>query len=78
MNIDEYYQGAISSNLTSQDRFLPIVINLEQQEMLDVQVSSIIKTLILEENLEVFRLINSFLARMIDEAELCGGLVAIA
>jgi len=35
--------------------------------MLDEQTSSLLKTLILEENVAIFRLINGFIARAIDE-----------
>jgi hypothetical protein len=54
-------------NQSTQDRYLPIIINLEASNMLDEQTSSLLKTLILEENVAIFRLINGFIARAIDE-----------
>jgi hypothetical protein len=39
----------------SQDRYLPIIINLESSGLLDEQVATLLKTLILEENVDVFR-----------------------
>lgn len=50
---------------------MPIIINLEQLNLLDEQTSTLLKTLILEENIDIFRLINGFIARVIDEQELC-------
>jgi hypothetical protein len=38
----------------------------------------LLKTLILEENIEIFRLINSHIARMIDDQELCAKLIRLA
>jgi EAL domain-containing protein (putative c-di-GMP-specific phosphodiesterase class I) len=63
---------------SSQDRYLPIIINLESSNLLDEQTSTLLKTLILEENLDIFRLINSFIARAIDEQELCAKLIRLA
>ncbi len=80
--IENQSQQIQSSNAqtqqSSQDRFLPIVINLESQNLLDETTSALIKTLILDENVEVFRLINSFIARVIDEQELCQHLMRLA
>lgn len=58
------------ANNTTQDRYLPIVINLETTGLLDEQTASIIKTLIFEENLTVFRHVNNFLAKYINSEEL--------
>jgi hypothetical protein len=46
--------------------------------LLDEQVASLLKTLILEENVDVFRQINGYIARAIDEQELCSKLVRLA
>ena len=46
--------------------------------MLDEQVASFLKTLILEENVDVFRQINGYIARAIDEQELCAKLTRLA
>jgi hypothetical protein len=62
----------------STDRYLPIIINLENQGLIDDHSSSAIKNMILEENVEVFRLINGFIAKMYDDQELCGKLVRLA
>jgi hypothetical protein len=63
---------------SSQDRYLPIIINLESQGLLDEPAASLLKTLILEENVDVFRQINGYIARAIDEQELCSKLVRLA
>ena len=57
---------------------MPIIINLESQNLLDEQTSSLLKTLILEENYDIFKLINSFIARAIDEHALCAKLIRLA
>jgi hypothetical protein len=71
----EYGMQSINS---SADRYLPIIINLENQNFLDENISTLLKTLILEENVEIFRLINSYLARMINDQELCSKLIRLA
>ena len=63
---------------STQDRYLPIIINLESSNMLDEPTATLLKQLILEENVEIFRLINSHIARAIDEHELCQKLVKLA
>ena len=70
-------EGQTASQST-QDRYLPIIINLEASNLLDEQTSSLLKTLILEENVAIFRLINGFIARAIDEQELCAKLIRLA
>jgi len=60
------------------DRYLSIIINLENQNMLDDQTSTTLKNLILEENVEIFRLINGFIAKIIDDQELCSKLIRLA
>ena len=67
-----------SQQITSQDRYLPIIIHLEQMSQLDEQTANIVKTLILEENVEVFRHINSYIAKAIDEQELVSQLIRLA
>lgn len=62
----------------TQDRYLPIIISLESSNMLDEPTATLLKQLILEENVEIFRLINSHIARAIDEHELCQKLVKLA
>ncbi len=47
-----------------------MVLELEAKSMLDEQTASLIKTLVLEENVEVFRVINSHLAKAITDREL--------
>jgi len=49
------------------DRYLPIIINLENHNMLDETTSAIIKNMILDENHEIFRVINEYIAQMVDE-----------
>ena len=53
-----------------QDRYLPVILELESKGLLDEQTASLLKTLILEENVEVYRVINSFLAKAINDREL--------
>jgi len=65
-------------NQSSQDKYLPIIINLESQNLLDEHTSGLLKTLILEENYDIFKLVNSFIARAIDEHELCAKLIRLA
>lgn len=73
------HQATIQSNqLASQDRYLPIIINMEQMGLIDDQTASIVKTLILEENVEVFRHINGYIAKAIDEQELVSHLIRLA
>jgi hypothetical protein len=60
------------------DRYLPIIINLENQNMLDDQTAQVLKNLILDENPEIFRLINGFIAKIIDDQELCSKLIRLA
>lgn len=45
-------------------------MELETKHMLDEQTASLLKTLILEENVEVFRVINSYIAKAISDREL--------
>ena len=53
------------------DTYLPIIINMENSNLLDHHTAALLKNLILEENIEIFRLINCYIAKMIDENELC-------
>lgn len=57
---------------------MPIIINLEQLNLIDDQTANIVKTLILEENVEVFRHINGYIAKAIDEQELGSHLIRLA
>ena len=61
-----------------QDRYLPIIISLENQDLLDEHTGNLLKQLVLEENVEIFRLINSFIAKVIDDQELCAMLIRLA
>ena len=61
----------IDASLTStQAIMIGEIHNLEQKGLLDKQTVSLIKTLILEENGEVFKVLNSFIAHYINETEL--------
>jgi hypothetical protein len=53
-------------------------MNLEGANLLDEPTSTLLKTLILDENLEIFRILNNYIARVIDEHELCQKLVRLA
>ena len=47
------------------------VHDLEEKKLLDEQVVCTVKTLILEENHEVIKLLNNYIAHILDERELC-------
>lgn len=53
-------------------------MDLEVKSLLDEQTSSVLKTLILEENVDIFRVINSYLAFVINEKELSFKLTRLA
>ena len=57
---------------------MPVVMRLENGGLLDEQTASLLKTLLLEENVEVFKVINSYLAKAINEQELAYKLVRLA
>lgn len=54
----------------TQEKFLPEILNLEREGQLDEQTASLLKTLILEENVEVFRVINMYHSKLISQREL--------
>jgi hypothetical protein len=49
---------------------MPVIIELENKSLLDEQTSGLLKTLILEENVEIFKAINSYLAKAVSDREL--------
>lgn len=53
-----------------QERFIQVIANLEEKLAIDERTSSIIKTLVLDENVDVFRIINTYLNEVIDEKNL--------
>lgn len=55
-----------------------MIIDLELKRLLDEHTGSVIKTLILEENSEVFKVINSYINRVINEQELTYKLIRLA
>jgi hypothetical protein len=58
---------------------LPVILELENKGLLnDEQTASLLKTLVLEENFEVFRVINSYLAKAISDRELSFRLTRLA
>jgi len=64
-----------SANINStQAMLIGAVHDLEEKKLLDEQVVCTVKTLILEENPEVIKLLNSYIAHMIDERDLCSKL----
>ena len=63
---------------TSQDRYMPVILNLEMKNLLDDNTSTILKTLILEENVDIYRVINSHLAHIISEKQLSFKLTRLA
>jgi hypothetical protein len=60
------------------DRYISIIIELEIKRLIDEQTASLIKTLILEENLEVFNPINLYIAKSINDRELSHRLLRLA
>ena len=56
---------------STQAMLIGAVHELEEKKLLDEQAVCTVKTLILEENHEVIKLLNSYVAHMIDERELC-------
>ena len=63
---------------TPADRYLPVIMDLEMKSLLDEQTSGVLKTLILEENVDIFRVINSYLCFVINEKELSFKLTRLA
>ena len=55
-----------------------MVLELENKNLIEEQTASILKTLILEENVEVFKVINMFIARAINDHELAFRLTRLA
>jgi hypothetical protein len=45
---------------TAHDRYMPIILHLEQQGLLNEVTSSLLKTLILEENQEIQRVLDAY------------------
>eukprot|EP01017_Pseudomicrothorax_dubius_P044527 TRINITY_DN7537_c0_g1_i3.p1 TRINITY_DN7537_c0_g1~~TRINITY_DN7537_c0_g1_i3.p1 ORF type:complete len:1239 (-),score=274.19 TRINITY_DN7537_c0_g1_i3:62-3778(-) len=63
---------------TIQEKFIQVIAHLESNHLIDEKTSSLIKTLILEENSDVYRALNSFLHEAIDERILCKKIYALA
>jgi hypothetical protein len=57
---------------------MSIVIDLENKNLLDEQTATLVKTLILEESIEIFKLINSYFAKAISLRELSHRLANLA
>lgn len=56
-----------------------MILELEGKGLLnDEQTASLLKTLVLEENFEVFRVINSYIAKAISDRELSFRLIRLA
>ncbi len=63
---------AAPTNMNStQAMLIGAVHDLEERRLLDEQVVCTVKTLILEENREVIKLLNSYIAHILEERELC-------
>lgn len=54
----------------TQEGFLRVIHELESKGLLDEITISLIKSLILEENIEVIRVINAYIMNTIDQIEL--------
>jgi hypothetical protein len=59
-----------SSRRSLGENCVTLIQELESKNLIDVQTSSIVKTFILEENVEIFKVFNAFIARTINEREL--------
>ena len=68
-HIDASEVGEARINST-QAMLIGVIHDLEESSMLDKHTVSLVKTLILEENGEVFKVLNTYLAHIIDEREL--------
>ena len=74
----QYYAMQSSPGQPNQDSYLQVIFNLESQNLLEEYTANQLKNLILEENGEVFRLINNFMVHTIDEQTLCSKLNRLA
>lgn len=54
------------------------IFDLEKKGLIDDHVSSIVKTLILEENTDVYRVLNQYFAKLCSEMELSFKLTRVA
>jgi hypothetical protein len=63
--------STVSNMNSTQAMLIGAVHELEEKKLLDEQIVSTVKTLILEENHEVIKLLNSHIAHILDERELC-------
>jgi len=52
--------GQRRRNPSQQDRYLYTVLDIERKGLIDEKTASIIKTLILEENIDVYQKLNEF------------------
>ena len=57
---------------------MSIIADLEQKQLLNDDTSSIIKQLILDENVDIQRVLNSYIARIITDKELSFKLTRLA
>ena len=71
-------QDSTTAINSSQAMMLGVVHDLEIQSLLDKQLVSHIKTLILEENKEVIKVMNQYFAHLIDERELSYSLTRLS
>ena len=60
------------------DRYMPIIIDLEQKQLLDEQTASVVKTLVLEENIDVQQVLNTYINRVITDVELAYKLASLS
>lgn len=60
------------------EKYIMSVSDLEKKGLIDDHVGSIIKTLILEENIDVYRIINQQFAKLVSEKELSFKLTRLA
>ena len=60
------------------DSYMSIIADLEQKQLLNDDTSSIIKQLILDENVDIQRVLNSYIARIITDKELSFKLTRLA
>ena len=57
---------------------MPIIIDLEQKQLLDEQTASVVKTLVLEENIDVQQVLNTYINRVITDVELAYKLASLS
>lgn len=70
--------GPRRAHSVSNDRYMRTVLKLEKKGLIDDHVGTILKTLILEENTDVYRILNQYFTKLCSEMELGFKLTRVA